>query len=297
MSKPLIDMGEVDALRIYSLLDDYSGYESPFLGHHGISLLLDVVAGDENRRILLDAGQSADPILYNAKLHNIDMSSIDMIFISHCHYDHTGGLVGVLKEIGREIPVVAHPTIFRENYIFEPHLRNIGITRENGREAITENGGQLVLLDEPFHLMEGVISTGEVNRATDFERQGIGTYNIEDGRIVPDRLMDDMSIVVNIKGKGLFIVSGCSHAGIVNIVRHAVKITGVEKVYGLAGGLHLIKADDERIDKTVEALKEMNLKLVAAGHCTGLKALSRLSTVFEEKFELLHSGKVISISG
>lgn len=295
MSEPLINIGEVEQLKIFTLLDDYSGYESPFLGHHGISLLLDVVSGNVNKRILLDAGQSADPILYNAKLHGIDPDIIDMIFISHCHYDHTAGLVGILKEINKEIPVVAHPTMFRENYIFKPYLRNIGVTRENGREAIIENGGQLALLDEPFHLMNGVISTGEVERVVDFERQGIGTYNIEDGKVVPDKIIDDLSIVVNVKDKGLFIVSGCSHAGIVNIIKHAVKITGINKVYGLIGGLHLIEAADERIDKTVEALLEMNLELVVAGHCTGMKALSKLSTAFKDRFELLHSGKVIEI--
>lgn len=295
MNEPLINIGEVEQLKIFTLLDDYSGYESPFLGHHGISLLLDVVSGNVNKRILLDTGQSADPILYNAKLHSIEPDNIDMIFISHCHYDHTAGLVGMLKEIDKEIPVVAHTSMFRENYIFKPYLRNIGVTRENSKEAIIENGGQLVLLDEPFNLMEGVISTGEVDRVVDFERQGIGTYNIEDGKIVPDKIIDDLSIVLNIKDKGLFIVSGCSHAGIVNIIKHAVNITGISKVYGLIGGLHLIEADDERIDKTVEALSEMDLKLVVAGHCTGLKALGRLSDAFKDRFEILHSGKVINV--
>ncbi len=297
MNKPLIHIGEADQLKIYTLLDDYSGYESAFLGHHGISLLLDVASGKENKRILLDVGQSADPILYNARLLGIDMNSIDMIFISHCHYDHTAGLTGILKKIDREIPVIAHSTIFRENYIVNPYLRNIGITKENGREAIVENGGNIVLVDDPFNLMQGVISTGEVNRVTDFEIQGIGTYNINDGKVVPDKIADDMSIVLNIKDKGLFIVSGCSHSGIVNIIHHAVRITGVEKVYGLIGGLHLIEADDERIEKTVDALSNMDLELVVAGHCTGLKALSKLQVVFGDKFQLLHSGKAISISG
>lgn len=295
MSKPLINIGEVEQLKIFTLLDDYSGYESPFLAHHGISLLLEIVSGDVNKRILLDVGQSADPILYNAKLLGIDCNNIDEIFISHCHYDHTAGLVGILKEIDKEIPVIAHPTIFRENYIFKPYLRNIGVTKENGREAIINNGGQLVLLDEPFHFMEGVISTGEIERAFDFEGHNIGTYNIEDGKVIPDKLIDDLSIVINIKDKGLFIVSGCSHAGIVNIINHAIKITGINKVYGLIGGLHLIEATDDRINKTVEALRKMDLQLVVAGHCTGLNALSKLSSVFKERFELLHSGKVIEI--
>jgi len=295
MNEPLINIGEVEYLKICTLLDDYSGYESPFLGQHGISLLLEVLSGDMYKRILLDVGQSADPVLHNAKLFGILPDSIDMIYISHCHYDHTAGLVGMLKEINKEIPVAAHPSIFRENYVFDPYLRNIGITGENSREKIIESGGNLVLLDQPFHLMNGVISTGEVERVVDFEKQGIGTYNIENGKVVSDRIIDDISIVVNIKNKGLFIVSGCSHSGIVNIIKHAVKITGVDKVYGLIGGLHLIKADNVRINKTVEALMEMDLQLVVAGHCTGLNALSKLSNAFKERFQLLHSGKVIEI--
>lgn len=295
MNTPLKNIGEVEKLRIITLLDDNAGHESPFWAQHGISLLLDVAAGGMNKKILLDTGQLAEPVLHNMKLLGVEPNSIDMIFISHCHYDHTGGITGILKQTRGEIPVVAHPSLFRENFILKPCLKNIGITQDNTRDSIIQNGGCPVLVKHPFVLMEGVVSTGEVERVTDFEPQGIGTFNIENGRLVPDVLIDDMSLVVNIKDKGLFIVSGCSHAGIVNIIKHAVKITGINKVYGLIGGLHLKDAKEERIDSTISALSELNLQLVAVGHCTGLKALCRISKAFGERFTLLYSGKVINL--
>lgn len=289
------NIGEVEQLKVITLLDDYSGYESPFLGHHGISILLDLASKGIRKKVLLDVGQSAEPIFYNMKLLGIKPESIDMIVLSHCHYDHTGGLAAMLREIKKEIPVVAHPTIFRENYIFSPCLRNIGMAGENCRQKIIESGAQLVLVDEPFRLMDGLVSTGEVKRVTDFEVQGIGTYNIEDGKVVPDKIIDDLSLVVNIKDKGLLVVAGCSHAGIINIIKHAVKITGISKVYGVIGGFHLIEASEERINKTVGALAEMGLELVVSGHCTGLKALSRMSEQLGDKFTLLHAGKIIDL--
>lgn len=289
------DIDQVDSVRIVTLLDDYAGYETPFYGQHGISILMEVYSKGDCKRILLDVGQSGLPILYNMKLLDVEPSSIDGIFLSHCHYDHTEGLVEMLEAIGKEIPVIGHPSIFRENYILSPFLRNIGITEKNGQEAIKASGGQLFLTGQAFEIMPGVWSTGEVPRMVDFEKQGIGTYNLEDGHISGDSIKDDLSMAINVDGHGLVIVVGCSHAGIINIINHAKKITGVEKVAAVIGGFHLIEASQERIEKTAKALKEMDIDLVLPGHCTGLKASGEIARVLGDSFDQLHSGKIVDI--
>ena len=286
----------VDSARIVTVLDDYAGYETSFLAQHGIAILIEACSDGVCKRILMDTGQSALPILHNMKLLDIDPASIDAVVISHCHYDHTEGLVDTLKAIGRKnIPVIAHSGMFRPNYIFKPFIRNIGVMKENGREAIEDAGGLLVLVDEPFEIMPGVIVTGEVPRKRDFEKQGIGTWNLDDGKFTPDEILDDLSLAVKVKGKGLAIISGCSHAGIVNIIDWSKELAEESRVDLVIGGFHLIEASTERIEKTAQALKSLDVGRVVTGHCTGLAALSEFSRVLEDRFEQLHVGTTVQM--
>lgn len=281
----------VDSVRIVTILDDYAGYETSFLAQHGIAIMIEACSEGVCKRILMDTGQSALPILHNMKLLDIDPASIDAVVLSHCHYDHTEGLADTLKAIGRkDIPVIAHTSIFRPNYVFKPFIRNIGVVKENGRKAIEDAGGLLVLVDEPFEIMPGVITTGVVPRKRDFEKQGIGTYNLEAGHITPDEILDDLSLAVKVKGKGLAVISGCSHAWIVNIIDWSKELTAEPRVDVVIGGFHLIEASAERIEKTAQVLKSLEVGRVITGHCTGLAALCEFSKVLGDRFEQLHVG-------
>ncbi|HDD31682.1 MAG TPA: MBL fold metallo-hydrolase, partial [Thermococcus litoralis] len=150
-----MDVGKVDKLRIYVLAEDYAGYNSPFLAQHGISFLIEVKFNGNRRRVLFDVGSYAEPLLFNMKLLSIDPKNIDMIVLSHSHFDHTGGLLGIMKEIGKEIPIFAHPNIFKVSFATEPEFTYAGIPplRGGSKEEIEKLGGVWVLSRDPIRLM------------------------------------------------------------------------------------------------------------------------------------------------
>jgi 7,8-dihydropterin-6-yl-methyl-4-(beta-D-ribofuranosyl)aminobenzene 5'-phosphate synthase len=291
-------IGELDRLGITVVAEDSVLYESPFLGQHGISILIDAERKELRKKILVDVGQNSTALLNNMKLMNIHPAEIDAIIITHCHYDHTQGLATIVKEIGkREFSIIAHPSLFRLNFINNPYLRHVGVMQEDSREKIESAGGSLFLVSNPFLLMPGLTTTGEVKRQTDFEEVGISLLTVHEGQTEKDVMLDDISVIANVKDRGLVIVTGCSHAGIINIVRQCMEITGVQKLHGIIGGLHLIEAPDQRIRRTVEELRKMNPDWVSAGHCTGFKAQIELWNNFKEKFSPLHTGAKFEIVG
>jgi len=290
------EIGELDSLKITVLTEDSVLYESHYLGQHGVSFLLEGAKGSDVMRILVDVGQNSQALLNNMKLMNISPSIIDAVVLTHCHYDHTQGIARMLKEIGRrDIQVIAHRDIFRLNFVTEPYLRHVGIMPGDSREEIEKAGGSLLLTKGSVKLMSGITTTGEVKRQTDFEQVGIALKTLEGGEVVDDQMLDDISVVANISGKGLVIVTGCSHAGIVNIAKHAMELTGCEKIEGIIGGLHLIDAPDVRIKRTVEGLSKLNPEWICAGHCTGFKAQVELYLAFRERFSPLQTGMQFEI--
>ena len=290
------EIGELDSLKITVLTEDSVLYESHYLGQHGVSFLLEGVKGSDVTRILVDVGQNSQALLNNMKLMNISPSIIDAVVLTHCHYDHTQGVAKMLREIGRrDIQVIAHRDIFRLNFVTEPYLRHVGIMPGDSREEIERAGGSLLLTRDPVKLMSGITTTGEVKRQTDFEEVGIALKTIEGGEVVDDQMLDDISVVTNVNGKGLVIVTGCSHAGIVNIARHAMELTGCEKIEGIIGGLHLVDASDVRIKGTSEELAKLNPKWICVGHCTGFKAQVELYLAFGERFSPLQTGMQFEI--
>ncbi|MCD6467298.1 MAG: MBL fold metallo-hydrolase [Methanomicrobia archaeon] len=289
-----MDIGKADRVSIYTIIEDYAGYDTPFYAQHGICFLLEIVSKEIKKRILFDTGQSAEPVLYNMKILGIDPKTIDMIFLSHCHYDHTQGLVGILKEIKKtDILIVAHPEIFRSNFVLSPSKRQIGMLEENTRENIEKNGGKLVLASDPFQLMNGVLSTGEIRNRIEFEEESTEFYTLKNQKVCKDNMSDDMSLIIRLSG-GIVVVSGCSHAGIVSITSKARKLTRNSEIKAIIGGFHLIDAEEEKIDRTISELKRMNVQKIFTGHCTGLKAECAFQKVWKDKFEKLYSGKIIS---
>ena len=291
----MTEVAELGGLKITVLAEDSVLYESQYLGQHGVSFFLEGKIGENTRRILVDVGQNSQALLSNVRIMNIPLPAIDAIVLTHCHYDHTKGVVNMLREIGkRDTRVIAHPDIFRPNFVINTHFRDVGIMPDDSKENMEKAGGSLFLTKEPFVLMPGIMTTGEVKRQTEFEKVG-GLKTIENGKVKDDPMLDDISVVANIKGKGLIIVTGCSHAGIVNIAKHAIELTSCEKIEGIIGGLHLIEASDARIKRTVEELAKLDIAWICAGHCTGFKAQVEFYLAFKGKFSPLHTGMQFEI--
>ena len=208
-----LDIGKISKLDVYTLLEDYAGYDTSFYAQHGISFLIDATSDNGVRnRILMDVGQCSEPVLRNMEILGLDPKSIDLIVLSHCHDDHVGGLIGVLSAIGKEIPIVAHEDIFRPHLVTEPMLKHIGIGNEIRKEA-EEKGGYWILTREPVKLMRGITTTGEIQEEErePFERGTVkGLYTIGKKGLIIDNLLDDISLAVSTP-EGIVIISGCSH--------------------------------------------------------------------------------------
>ena len=285
------DFGSLDWLKITVLMENSSSFGSSFLSQHGVAFLIEAGHEDGLSTVLFDSGQSAPPVLNNMKLLGIDINNLDLVFLSHCHHDHTGGLVGILKAgEGRRIPVIAHPLIHRPNFMIKPSFRPVGMGSESSSESIIKAGGEIYFTRDPLPLMPGGLTTGEIIERVDFENNPtISLMTIEEGKMVPDRMVDDISIVF-IVNQELVVVTGCSHAGIISIIKTAICLTGIDRIAAVIGGFHLADAGEERINMTVEALAGLNVGEIYTGHCTGFEAEAKMFNKLESRFHKLHTG-------
>ena len=287
----MADQAQLDRLGIVVVAEDSVQYESSYLGQHGVSFFVTADRGSTTRHVLVDVAQNPDALLENMKHMDIVPSSVDAIVLTHCHYDHTQGVARVIEAIGKQdLPVIAHPDIFRLHFVSDPYLKHIGVMEGDKRPDIEAAGGKLYLTRDPLEIMPGLMTTGEVKRQTDFEEVGMRLFTMENGRLHGDLMLDDISVIANVKDKGIVIVTGCSHAGIVNITKQATELTGGEEVHAILGGLHLIEASDTRIKKTVQGLQKFSPNWISAGHCTGFRAQVSLYTTFKDRFFPLQTG-------
>jgi 7,8-dihydropterin-6-yl-methyl-4-(beta-D-ribofuranosyl)aminobenzene 5'-phosphate synthase len=306
MSQNAIILPEVDAVKVKIVVDNsldllMAGTEAAHrfpmctdsfvsqlpIAEHGFSALIQVTMGEKSGTILFDTALTPKSLLNNINALDIDVKTIQAIVLSHGHADHAMGLPGLVGRLGtRSLPLVLHPDACLERRIVLPNGGEIGLPapklvdyrREN--IEIVEEVGSSMLVDSM------ALISGKVARTTEFERGLPGHQSRRNDRWEPDPfIMDDQCAIINVRGKGLVIVSGCGHAGIINIIRHAQALTGVQSIYAVIGGFHLTGAlFAPIIPPTVAALKKIEPRYLMPGHCTGWSAMHHIASAMPEAF-------------
>ncbi len=259
------------------------------VAQHGFSALVTVTTGGRTHRTLFDTGLVPTGASENMRRLDIDARDIGAIVLSHNHFDHTVGMDGIAQALGmRNLPVIIHPEFWTRRRVNFPGRAplELPVTSKN---ALRESGFEIIEDRQPSFLLGGaLLVTGEVARTSGFEKGFPGKAHEawRGDHWEPDPLvLDDQALIAHVNGRGLVVLTGCGHAGIVNIVRHAMQITGESGVYAVMGGFHLSGGIFEAIiQPTVAALREIAPKVIVPAHCTGWKAMQQLATVMPEAF-------------
>jgi 7,8-dihydropterin-6-yl-methyl-4-(beta-D-ribofuranosyl)aminobenzene 5'-phosphate synthase len=257
------------------------------VAEHGLSLLLTITRNGRSRQLLFDAGVSPDGMVANMDRLQIDPRDLEAIVCSHGHYDHTTGLDGLIRRVGTaNLPVLLHPDFWNRRRVRIPgrEPREIPTT---SRSALQGAGFEIIEARQPSFLFDNsVLVTGEVDRTTDYE-PGLPMQDAwRNDHWEPDPMvLDDQAVIVNVRDRGLVVFTGCGHAGIVNIARYALALTGESRVYGLFGGFHLNgPLYEPLIERVCGDLAAMQPRLVVPAHCTGWRAQHAMARAFGEAY-------------
>lgn len=257
------------------------------IAEHGYSVLFRFQLNGETKSILYDAGLSPGTIVHNLDVLGIQLADLQGIVLSHGHADHHGGFEGLLRRYGKKkMPLVLHPDAWRERKVVFPSGNEIRMPPP-GRKTLEDNDVQIVEKRGPSLLLsDSVLVTGQVERVTDFEKGFPLQYCQRNGGWELDPwIWDDQGVVCNVKGRGLVVASSCSHSGVINVLRNASRVAGVEKIHAFVGGLHLTGGLFEPIiPRTIDELVAIKPDVVVPGHCTGWKATHQIARMMPEAY-------------
>ena len=272
------------------------------IGEAGFAALVKVRYDDTSEfEFLFDTAGGTPALEHNVNLMKEtlgrDLSSIEMIILSHGHWDHVAGVLKVINMIEKSVPVLCHPDALLHKIFTEESGKKheIGIHEYYDKSEL-ETKTEVISTKEPYEVADGIMTTGVVPRTNDFEKltgnlKKIAT--LRDGKETPDLIEDDLSVIFQMKDGSVVILTGCCHSGVVNTVEHAVSLTGSSSIVGIVGGLHLHVASKERLTTTIEQLNQYPLLTIGACHCTGLKGRAALMYAFEDPFKNIGAGSVL----
>ncbi|MDA8306369.1 MAG: MBL fold metallo-hydrolase [Deltaproteobacteria bacterium] len=310
MTPTTMQVNEVDRVTIWVVTDNYYDALRPdtkfarryraataaksMHAEHGLSYYMETAANGKTSGCMFDFGQNASGVSNNINLLEIDFGKVDAFALSHGHFDHFMAAIDILKpakpSIAAGTPFYVGEECFSRRYLLRPgdtKPMDLGQLRKEDIEAL---GLKVVEVAEPVEIIPGAYLTGSIDRVTPYEKVP-PVLLIERGeKPEPDDFRGEQAIFFNVKGKGLVVLSGCAHAGIVNTVRQAQKVSGMEKVHAVMGGFHLINAKPEIIKKTVDDIKAMKPDCVVPTHCTGFEAIEAFLREMPDQFNLNTAG-------
>jgi 7,8-dihydropterin-6-yl-methyl-4-(beta-D-ribofuranosyl)aminobenzene 5'-phosphate synthase len=300
-----LNLREADKVEVTILVDNYTDVflqstevvkrpalqlnpPKTLLAEHGFSCLLKVSSGSEEHVVLIDTGITATCFFNNVDVLGVDLNKVESVVLSHGHLDHFGALVEFLKGAKKGIPLVLHPDAFLERALNIPDSGRLTDFPVLDKAALKKTGVVLREARDVSMLASGlVLVSGEVERVTDFEKGFPWSEAKIGGQWVVDPFHDDQGVVVKLKRKGLVVIGGCSHAGIINTVKHARKVTRTDQVHAVLGGFHLTGPIFEPIIKpTIAEMKKIGPDFVIPMHCTGWKAINQFAQEMPEQFIL-----------
>ena len=269
------------------------------LAEHGFSALVKTTTDGETHTLLFDFGFSENGAAQNAETLGTNMTEVEAVALSHGHSDHTGGMEKLTAMIGKKnIPFLVHPAAFKSpRYLKFGEELKIYFPKFT-RELIKQAGLTLVEATKPCYMLnETVLFLGEIPRQTEFKQGWPIVHYQKEGKEEWDAIEDDTSIVMHLKDKGLVILSGCAHAGIINTVHYAMKVTGMNKIHAIMGGFHLSGPFFEPIiDRTTKEIQKLNPVYIIPTHCTGRKAIMEMEKHMPQQFILNMAGTKLTFS-
>ncbi|WPF89031.1 MBL fold metallo-hydrolase [Cyanobacterium aponinum AL20118] len=252
----------ISSLKITILVENTAGGRG-LLGEHGLSFLIEA----DNSRILFDTGQGMT-LIHNGDILGVSLNNLDAIALSHGHYDHSGGLVHLLP-LCKNTDLYLHPNALMPKY--SPR-GDIGFSLDE--ETLSRSFQRVIKTEKPTEIAKDIYITGSIPRNHPLEDTG-GLFWHDQNHHEVDPILDDQALYLDTY-KGLFVILGCAHAGVINTLDYISQITNKKEIYGVIGGMHLLRASQERLMTTVETLKKYNIQLLGANHCTGIDAISFL---------------------